>query len=320
MPLPDNTASSTALPSSLLAPDDAPRVDLRVDYELGGAAVGDASQGLRVQTWRAWTDGASIYAAPWPAGAPVTTLLAAEGVTELSLSFDQLMRPVLAYVQNGVTKLYWWDSLAGSQVVTVFEDAYSPMVFMDDKRAWAVNAGLSDVLFFYVRGSAVYYRQQRDRFGVERLLGTGVPAASRIENVGMGANNRVQVWLRTPLSATHTDLETDTLHLLDGTEVKPMGEGGPMAARWRSGRLITDNQPSMGWALVDASAYPVTLRVWGDGTLVTEQAVANDAPVRLRPTRAREWQVEISGTGRVVGVRLAEVRQELEGDDALLSV
>lgn len=290
-----------------------------MDYEMGGVAVGDASQGLQVRTWKAWVAGGQVLLAPWPELAPVTALFAADDVSELSLAFDQLMHPTVAYVQGGSTKLYWYDTAVPGQVTTSFPDASYPAVFLDDKRAVMVQKGSTDVLFFYLRAGGLYYRQQRDRFTVERVLAPVlVSNVSRIESVGMGVNGRVQVRLLAA-PAAFADVATDQLYLAaaDGT-VRALGAGLPMAARWRSKLFATDEQPSFGWARVEATAYPVQLRLWGDGKAVLNVSVASEAPIRVPPARAREWLAEVTGTARVVDVRLAQTWDELEDDDAQL--
>ena len=315
MALPNNTLASTPVPAVLLTPDQLVRTDLTVDYELGGVAVGDASQGVRVRSWRAWTDGASIYVAPYPEGAPATKVLDAAGVTELSLAFDQLMRPVVVFVQGGVTKLNWFDTLANQQVTTPIAGAKSPMVCTDDKRPQSIGSGLADVLLVYVTPTrALAYRQQRDRFGVERILAPTLPdRLGRIVSCGMGANGRVQIAFSTT-PALYADLSTDSIYLVTSTnDVAPANSGTPTTGRWVSRTFKFDSQPTMGWGRVEANAYPVTLKVWGDGKAVMDGPVASDVPFRLRPVRAREWRVEVSAAARVQGIWLAESRQELEG-------
>lgn len=125
MSLPGNTLSSSPVPSAFVVPDDAQRADLRIDYEMGGAAVGDPSQGLLVQAWRAWSDGIDVWCAPDATLSPVTHLLAGSNITEVSFCFDQNMRPTVAYMDDSGCNLYWYDTLAGATVTTNFPGASS---------------------------------------------------------------------------------------------------------------------------------------------------------------------------------------------------
>ena len=51
MSLPAGGLSSSVVAADLLEPDNWRRPSLLVDYELGGVALNDPSQGLQVQPW-----------------------------------------------------------------------------------------------------------------------------------------------------------------------------------------------------------------------------------------------------------------------------
>lgn len=319
MSLPGNAASSSAVQAALLSPDNRDRSDLLLDYELGGVALNDPSGGLQVQPWEAWSDGAHVWVAPSPGRTPTTLLLTGSGITEISFAFDQNMRVTVAYVEAGTTKLFWFDTSVGAMVTTSYAGASSPMLALDDKRPVATLGGSSDVLFFYILGGDLRYRQQRDRFNTERTLATLPPTSTRINRVGMGANNRMQIWAGdvagTEASAVYTDLLTDTLYTVDSGDVLPLFHGPAETALWRSGVFQTDAQPSMAWAKVEAD-YPVTVRIYADGELVLAPApFTSDDPIRLPAIRGAEWFIEVESTGnRVVQVVLASSLAELIGD------
>lgn len=318
MSLPGDAAASTAVQAPLLSPDNRDRTDLLLDYELGGVALNDPSAGLQVQPWEAWSDGAHLWVAPSPGRTPTTLLLTGSGITEVALAFDQNMRPTVAYVEAGLAKLFWFDTSIGAMVTTSYAGATSPMLTLDDKRPVATLGGTSDVLFFYLLSGSLCYRQQRDRFTIERVLGAVPPTSTRINRVGMGSNNRIQVWLGavagTEAGAVYTDLLTDTLYTVDTGQVLPMFSGSAAIGLWRSAVFRTDAQPSMAWAKVEAD-YPVTLRVYADGLLVmAPPPFTSDDPIRLPPVRGVEWFVEVESIGgRVAQVVLASSLAELIG-------
>ena len=195
MSLPGNVLSTVGSSSSFLTPDTLGRGDGLEDYETGGVALGDASQGLLVKTWRARGLNSSneirVSAEPYSSE---TSLISASNMTEVSLAFDQNMRPAVAYIENGQAKLYWFDSVVGNNVTTVLAaDITSVFLTMDDKRKAATSLNWNDILLFYVRGAALYYRQQRERFNTERFLTTLLDASARIRKVGMGSGWRVQI-------------------------------------------------------------------------------------------------------------------------------
>lgn len=188
MALPNNQLSATPVPSGYLSPDAHIRVNTLYDYERGGVALNDASEGLLGYDWKVWVEGDDILLARAPYDSP-TTLFTAAGTTWVSLAFDQNMRPNVAYMQAGACKLWWYDTTIPGATTTTFADCTSPMLCMDDKRQGADS--YNDVLFVYVRAGSIRYRQQRDRYGTERTL-IAVPDGTILQ-VGMAQNLRVQI-------------------------------------------------------------------------------------------------------------------------------
>jgi hypothetical protein len=195
MSLPGDALSSVGVIANFLAPDTLGRSDGLEDYERAGIGLNDPSQGLLVKNWRVRALNSSneirVAAEPYTTE---TSLISASNITEVSLAFDQNMRPAIAYIENGQAKLYWYDSVAEAQVTTTLAaDITSVFLTMDDKRAPSTALNLNDVLLFYVRGAALYYRQQRDRFNTERFLTTLLDSAARLRKVGMSTGYRVQM-------------------------------------------------------------------------------------------------------------------------------
>lgn len=185
--IPSKALSLIPAPAPFITPDDREVTVSLIDHELGGIGLSDPSQGLQVQTWQLRMVGneARISA---PNTAEIT-LFTGTGITEVSLAFDQNMLPVIAYVQDNEAKLRWYDSLAGTNVITVFPaGTITPRVCLDDKRR--LQYGASDVILAYVRDNNLYFRAQRDRYGIEYLLKTAV--GGKIIRVGMNVVRRLQ--------------------------------------------------------------------------------------------------------------------------------
>ena len=161
---------------------------LTESWESGGVGLSDTSQGLDSHTWRAWTDSKAIYIqrSDLPKDT-AKTLLAAPNITELDLTFDQSMRPVLTYVSNDIAKLYWYDTVSQSQVITDFPNVQNPRVSLDDKRSF--NTANSDVIFAYITNEQLCCRYQRERYGVEHVLHQ-LPPNAKLGKIGMGTTNR----------------------------------------------------------------------------------------------------------------------------------
>jgi hypothetical protein len=190
MAIPGDALSTPALPSRLLTPDDVGRPLRTEDYELGGIALSDPTQGLQVQNWRARLVGDEIRISPAPYDVE-TVLITDTGITELSLAFDQNMKPVLAYMAQNQAKLWWYDSLAGEQVTTILPAGVrSPYLAMDDKRDFA--NGSNDVILAYIIGNRLCTRQQRDRYNIETTRKWFVGNAVSIRRMGMSAGLRLQ--------------------------------------------------------------------------------------------------------------------------------
>ena len=161
---------------------------LTESWESGGVGLSDTSQGLVSHIWRAWTDSKVIYIqrSDLPKDT-AKTLLEAPNITELDLTFDQNMRPVLTYVSGGIAKLYWYDTVSKSQTITDFPNVQNPRVSLDDKRSF--NTANSDVIFAYINNDQLCCRYQRERYGIEHALHQ-LPPKTQLVKIGMGTANR----------------------------------------------------------------------------------------------------------------------------------
>ena len=165
---------------------------LTESWDNGGVALNDPSQDLTKYVWQAWTDGTTITVKREDL-ATETALVTDTGITEVDLTFDQNMRPCIAYVANGISKLYWYDSSLAMQVTDNFVGITSPRVSLDDKRRF--NVANSDIIFAYQKGNDLCYRVQRERFGVEHILATNTKKRL-LWRIGMGRNNRFLFYWR----------------------------------------------------------------------------------------------------------------------------
>lgn len=188
--IPNQVLSSIPVPRPYLEKVNDYNIPL-VDYEMGGVALNDASQGLQVKLWTLYLEGDDVKIKADDV-AP-TTIFTAPNITELSLTFDQSMNVVVAYVQADEARLYWFDTALPGYTSTVLVGATSPRVSLDDKRPAFIP--MSDVILGYIRDGNLYFRAQRDRYGTEYLLKTDVNAT--LVTVGMTTNNRFKFKLKT---------------------------------------------------------------------------------------------------------------------------
>lgn len=196
--LPDNELSTRTFAGSFKYPDGIVLNKLTEDYEMGGVALQDPSQGLQFQPWFAYWDAAdnTVYTKPGIIGAPIALFTEAE-VFELGFTFDQNMRWVGAtFTNDGTFRLRWYDTSVGNYVITTLTGLTSFRVSHDDKRMIPVQIGITDVLLTYIKDNNLYVRNQRERFTVEHLLASDLPDNLRITNFGMNEILRMQWRMR----------------------------------------------------------------------------------------------------------------------------
>lgn len=165
-------------------------------YEDGGIAIQDPSKGLLYQRWRARLINDDIWIdAP---NTPEFIGLTVPGMTEMSFTFDQNMRLAIAYVQDGVSKLWWFDSASGDMTTTTIGSGIiTPRLTLDDRRVAATGGNrTNDIILGYVRNQKLCYRQQRDRFTIEYVLATGITTG--LIKIGLGRQLRLQFMLEVP--------------------------------------------------------------------------------------------------------------------------
>lgn len=165
---------------------------LTESWENGGVALSDPSEDLTKYVWKAWTDGTTITVKRDDLDT-YHVLLMDSNITEIDLTFDQNMRPCVAYVANGISKLYWYDTQQSNQVIDEYPDIRNPRVSLDDKRRF--NVANSDIILAYQKGDTLCYRMQRERFTVEHILATN-PKKRLLWRIGMGQRNRFLFYWR----------------------------------------------------------------------------------------------------------------------------
>lgn len=173
---PDNTLAVNphiagyAFPVKTLLPEDKLQ-----DWEMGGVALNDPSQGLEVQLWKFTlevdedTGDSFVYVEAPSVAKTLLFSLPAGYISEIAGAFDQNMNPIVAYQTSGAPKIWWWDPTVPGMTHTAMPSGCIDMrVSLDDKRRFNVDA--SDIILSYVRGGSLYYRYQRERYLDEHLL------------------------------------------------------------------------------------------------------------------------------------------------------
>lgn len=193
MNMPANALSSTPEPSAFLPPRTSVRfgaLEGKLDVHMGPIAIGDTSHGITYQLWTAYTDGNNVWLQ-----APNTVpfiLLPNVGAAWVALAFDQSGRIFIAYsTAAGVASYYWFDTtISNYRTSPLGSGIFRVFAVLDDNRV--IQVAQSDVILAYVKPDVnLYFRQQRDRFGVEYLLGAA-PSGAALVQIGMSHVNRLQ--------------------------------------------------------------------------------------------------------------------------------
>lgn len=122
------------------------------------------------------------------------------------------------------------------------------------------------------------------------------------------------IWVNQGAYAIFSDPLSDTLYLLDASNViKKWDAGTVTAATFKSKVFRHPKAVTPGAARIIGTTYPVTFSMWADGVLkVNAQSITNDTPFRLPSGYwAEEFQYEITGVGPVEGVYIAEEMVDL---------
>lgn len=186
--LPQNALSTNPVVGNFIQ-GRAQTVNLLVDYESGGIGLNNPSAGMLYQIWK----GELLNLRDIYISAPNTprTHLVSTGFacTEISIAFDQNMRPHVAYMDGSFARFYWFDpTIPGPAILTLPAGSRNPKVTLDDKRE--IHSSDSDIILAYMRGTSLYFRFQRERYLIERLLKTNV--VGDLLKIGMADSSRVQ--------------------------------------------------------------------------------------------------------------------------------
>jgi hypothetical protein len=206
MAIPDWSAIETLAPyikpDELLPPVDK---DLMQSATIGPVNLNDSKNRLDNRYWLVSYDDGTIYVqgsinGEW--GTATVLFLEPIAIEQISLTFDQLGRPLVFYrVGESDLKLFWYNPVIGANEISLVATGTEPNAGFDVPED--AGASYSDALLFYVREDKIFMRTQRDRFVTEYetpVNGVDIVAENvRIESVGARIDNRFQVsYLQSP--------------------------------------------------------------------------------------------------------------------------
>lgn len=124
--------------------------------------------------------------------------------------------------------------------------------------------------------------------------------------------------LSTDVQGGYHNPKDGQLYVIVGNKIrKYRGGTASKTLKFKSKKFVTTSPISMGWVCVQAEEYPVTVKVWGDGTLVSHYVLSKSGdtftqattvpsgisngtlqePVmRMPAVIAQEWEIQVEGT------------------------
>ena len=137
-----------------------------------------------------------------------------------------------------------------------------------------------------------------------------------------------------PIRGGYMNPDDGELYFIEGASIKKYrGGSSNKTATWKSKKFLAPKPLSMGWVSVKAEAYPVTVKVWADGTLISDYTISYSSNVytqvtatpsgisngtlrepvmRLPAAIGKEWEVQVSGAGTINEVCIAQSMDEIQ--------
>ncbi len=131
------------------------------------------------------------------------------------------------------------------------------------------------------------------------------------------------------------DPKSGQLYVIEGNKIrKYRGGASNNTLTFKTKKFVTPAPVSMAWVSVHAEAYPVTVKVYGDGALISNYTLSESSGVytqatttpsgisngtlrepimRLPSAVASEWEVEVSGAVSINEICLAQSMDEIRG-------
>ena len=121
-----------------------------------------------------------------------------------------------------------------------------------------------------------------------------------------------QEWVDLPdaqITAMYRDTVGDALYVCVDDRIEQFRAGDRLNFVWKSQQMLS-HLTDFAVARVTGT-YPLTFKLYKDGALRMTKAVTSDEPFKLPGGLARQWEVEVSGGGELLGVAIATAEGEI---------
>jgi len=112
-------------------------------------------------------------------------------------------------------------------------------------------------------------------------------------------------------TAGYSDLETDTLYLAVDNNLHKWEGGSALTYTWRSKVFTMPDLVSFTCFRVNSESYPITITVYRDGQEHHSTTVESRDIQRLPVGYGHDWEFELTGTGVVFSVQIAQSPREI---------
>ena len=206
---------------------------------------------------------------------------------------------------------------AGTEVRNLTEEIITP-------KQWQSNYYPSSIKGFYWQGRYVGF--------FDGGAGASPRYGGFIFDARAGANSLVNLESSVLIRGGFTDPDDNELYLIIGNKLKKFqGSNTDLTFNWRTKDYVLPKPTSFAFLKVDAEAYPVTVKVYGDGSVIYNATIASSGSaftvtgatpsfsatnitepvVRLPASMHGVFSVEIESAKEVHEVSMAESAQEL---------
>lgn len=161
------------------------------DITIGPIGLNDTSEGLAYKFWTSYVIGNDLYIEDIDLANQTLILNEPLGIVNIGLAFDQNSNDTYAYIDgSGDLKIRFFDAAIPGDVILNIGTAQS-LTFTMDMKYYPASAD-SDILLFYIRSGAIYYRLQRDKYATEYATPV-TTGASELFDSGMRTDYRFQL-------------------------------------------------------------------------------------------------------------------------------
>ena len=188
-----NSFSTDTEPSSYNNYGNPPNVSFAVkNVTIGPAALNDASEKLNDKFWATYFEpGTKDIILDDLIGGTTAIVNEPLGIKRIGLAFDQNANDAYAWITDtNILKIRFFDGSIPDDVILTLGTAQDVVITMDMK--YQPPNPVSDILVFYIRDKAIFYRLQRDKYSIEYTTPV-TDGANQLIDSGIRTDYRFQV-------------------------------------------------------------------------------------------------------------------------------